>query len=657
MSQSNQSNIPLSDPENNRRPVLQPPLRTQQSNSWPSLSSIMALFSGSRSEQDQVENKHGNETIDEELSCPICQDLMNEVFSTNCGHSYCYQCIKAHIEQQTTCPLCRSVLTRAEIHPNFQLNKLAQLRIKALKENNPERHVPIERIIQNSNGDCTSIAKLLSSYLPHKDLVEILETAITNSKETGEDRKKEKNEMMQHFLGCLKKENEQTIDTLIAENGCIDNDFTCLDNKNQTLRKRRYAEIESNNEEEKTNYDQKSITPQSNQSTNTYFRGKFHDLTALYRTTFTTDLNIEKRRKLMDVFSTTMYDLTKFSYFDEVDSLNYTESSATSSIVSSIEFDRDQEFFAMGGVTRQIKIYDYNLIGQKCYSNTLHCPVRSINCLNKISCLSWSPYIKSLIASSDYQGIIDIWDVTTGQKTQKFTEHLSRAWSVDICAKNPDMLASGGDDSTVKVWSLSQNTSLYTLEQNGNVCCAKFSPNNIHHIAVGCAGISNAYILLQTLSSFFTLYTDHGVSFYDLRFPNEPVKIFEGHKKAVSYVKWLNDEEIISASIDSTLKLWDVNSTDCKMTFDGHQNEKNFVGLSLNGDWITCGSENNTVYTYHKASQHPVATFDFADNGHDENTPTADISATFVSSVCWKKGTTEMIAANSKGLVKILEMK
>ncbi|KAG2204422.1 hypothetical protein INT47_005213 [Mucor saturninus] len=546
MSQSNQSNIPLSDPENNRRLVLQPPLRTQQPNSWPSLSSIMALFSGPRSEQDQVENKHGNETIDEELSCPICQDLMNEVFSTNCGHSYCYQCIKAHIEQQTTCPLCRSVLTRAEIHPNFQLNKLAQLRIKALKENNPERHVPIERIVQNSNGDCTSIAKFLSSYLPHKDLVKILETAITNSQETGED------------LCCYS-------DTLMK------NTHTILG------------------------------------------------------------------RKLMDVFSTTMYDLTKFSYFDEVDSLKYTESAATSSIVSSIEFDRDQEFFAMGGVTRQIKIYDYNLIGQKCYSNTLHCPVRSINCLNKISCLSWSPYIKSLIASSDYQGIIDIWDVTTGQKTQKFTEHLSRAWSVDICAKNPDMLASGGDDSTVKVWSLSQNTSLYTLEQNGNVCCAKFSPNNIHHIAVGCA--------------------DHGVSFYDLRFPNEPVKIFEGHKKAVSYVKWLNDEEIISASIDSTLKLWDVNSTDCKMTFDGHQNEKNFVGLSLNGDWITCGSENNTVYTYHKASQHPVATFDFADNGHDENTPTPDISATFVSSVCWKKGTTEMIAANSKGLVKILEMK
>lgn len=66
------------------------------------------------------------------------------------------------------------------------------------------------------------------------------------------------------------------------------------------------------------------------------------------------------------------------------------------------------------------------------------------------------------------------------------------------------------------------------------------------------------------------------------------------------------------------MKLWDIESTECKMTFDGHQNEKNFVGLSLNDDWITCGSENNTVYTYHKASKTPVATFDFNSLGANE---------------------------------------
>lgn len=40
-------------------------------------------------------------------------------------------------------------------------------------------------------------------------------------------------------------------------------------------------------------------------------------------------------------------------------------------------------------------------------------------------------------------------------------------------------------------------------------------------------------------------------------------------------------------------------------------NEKNFVGLSVNNDWIACGSETNTVYTYHKYSKTPIAKYKF----------------------------------------------
>lgn len=64
-------------------------------------------------------------------------------------------------------------------------------------------------------------------------------------------------------------------------------------------------------------------------------------------------------------------------------------------------------------------------------------------------------------------------------------------------------------------------------------------------------------------------------------------------------------------STDSTLKLWDRESKICKRSYEGHQNEKNFVGLSTNGDWISCGSECNTVFTYHKEADKPIATYTF----------------------------------------------
>lgn len=59
-------------------------------------------------------------------------------------------------------------------------------------------------------------------------------------------------------------------------------------------------------------------------------------------------------------------------------------------------------------------------------------------------------------------------------------------------------------------------------------------------------------ILLQVGSA------DHHIHYYDLRNISRPVHVFSGHKKAVSYVKFLSNDELASASTDSTLRLWDV---------------------------------------------------------------------------------------------------
>lgn len=67
-------------------------------------------------------------------------------------------------------------------------------------------------------------------------------------------------------------------------------------------------------------------------------------------------------------------------------------------------------------------------------------------------------------------------------------------------------------------------------------------------------------------------------------------------------MKFLSTHEIISAGTDGTLKLWDINQPPfCKRSFvGGHINEKNFVGLATNGDYIACGSEDNSLCIYYK---------------------------------------------------------
>jgi len=49
-----------------------------------------------------------------------------------------------------------------------------------------------------------------------------------------------------------------------------------------------------------------------------------------------------------------------------------------------------------------------------------------------------------------------LWDASTGQMFSQFTEHSKRAWSVDFSQACPTKLASGSDDYSVKLWSITE---------------------------------------------------------------------------------------------------------------------------------------------------------------------------------------------------------
>ena len=57
----------------------------------------------------------------------------------------------------------------------------------------------------------------------------------------------------------------------------------------------------------------------------------------------------------LDQFSDGLYRFTRYSTFRELSRLVYTDPTLSSSIVSSIEFDKDGEFLAVAGVSKKIK--------------------------------------------------------------------------------------------------------------------------------------------------------------------------------------------------------------------------------------------------------------------------------------------------------------
>ena len=273
----------------------------------------------------------------------------------------------------------------------------------------------------------------------------------------------------------------------------------------------------------------------------------------------------------------------------------------SSNIVSSIEFDAGEERFATAGVSKRIHVYDFNALIESGVSSGASGDgslLLDLGTRSKLSCLSWSKFSKHQLASSDYEGIVNVWDVETAQSVIEYEEHEKRVWTVDFSRTSGPMMVSGSDDGRVKVWSITQPNSVCSIDMRANVCCVKYNPATHNQVAIGCA--------------------DHNVHIYDLRKINTPLQVLSGHRKAVSYVRYASSTEVVSASTDGTLRVWETGAESMVKTLSGHTNEKNFVGLSVTSQFVCCGSETNDVYVYYKHVSGPLAKYNF---NSDEDAP------------------------------------
>jgi len=71
---------------------------------------------------------------------------------------------------------------------------------------------------------------------------------------------------------------------------------------------------------------------------------------------------------------------------------------------------------------------------------------------------------------------------------------------------------------------------------------------------------------------------------------------FEGHKGAINSLALTPEgDRVISASSDSTIKIWDRSTSECIQTLNEHSNEVNTLALTPNGDRIISGSSDATI--------------------------------------------------------------
>lgn len=608
--------------------------------------------------------------------CPICFDVIEEAHITRCGHTFCFRCISKALEVNHRCPKCSFALAGIEhTFPNFLLNELIakyKSRLKAAEELGLSPDYPFDRAggSQNAADGLKDFVASESQNLSLPDVNVMLEVLQQRKQRLEAESCATQNKLLYEFLKSLLRLKERQLCDITKEVGIIKKDIEEVeeilkssDSKSSTSSfekttsdtiSKKEAVVPDRkdlNRAESFNSIHKNmeITQSSFSLRNQIIQAHFDDFVKCYFVCRAKEITFGKSDKCssssdtsvsnisgLDTFRENLIKFSRYSKLRPLATLSYSNDIFNNStIVSSIEFDKDNEFFAIAGVTKRIKVYEYAQVIQDTVD--VHYPCTEMISSSKISCISWNSYHKGILASSDYEGTVTIWDVTTSQRTKTFQEHEKRCWSVDFNNVDTRLIASGSDDARVKLWSMNMEHSVASLEAKANVCCVKFNPKSSYHLAFGSA--------------------DHCVHYYDLRYMNQALAVFKGHRKAVSYVKFLNKEDIVSASTDSQLKLWNVNASHCLRSYVGHTNEKNFVGLATDGDYIACGSENNSLYIYYKGlcKQLLHYKFDGLCSVLEKEEKDDDVNE-FVSAVCWRQTSNVVIAANSQGTIKILEL-
>ncbi|KAF8953910.1 E3 ubiquitin-protein ligase rad18 [Haplosporangium bisporale] len=98
--------------------------------------------------------------IDSHLRCPICKEYLRAAMMLQCHHNFCSECIRRHLDKESTCPACRVSTSTSQLRRNVSLEEIAnnfgdvrQLLLKTVTESLEPKSAQVSAIERSESMD------------------------------------------------------------------------------------------------------------------------------------------------------------------------------------------------------------------------------------------------------------------------------------------------------------------------------------------------------------------------------------------------------------------------------------------------------------------------------------------------------------------------
>lgn len=207
-----------------------------------------------------------------------------------------------------------------------------------------------------------------------------------------------------------------------------------------------------------------------------------------------------------------------------------------------------------------------------------------------------------LLASGSQDGTIKVWNPTTGELFGTIQAEAGPVLSVNITADRRTLVAGSGD-GTIKVWDLTNGELRYTLTG--------------HRSSVWSVALSDDGKTLVSGSD------DNNINVWNLE-TGELVRTLTGHSRTVYSVALSPyGKTIMSASADRTIRVWDIETGQLLRTLEGHGSTVRSLAMSPDGQTLASGSWDRTIKIWNIQSGELLKTFE----GHRDRVVSVAFSA------------------------------